>query len=166
MITQSTLRSYYLYLIWSLLLVIGFVLLYQRNTTDPAVSALIPLVEEPKFRVNVKIALDGPDSTGVINLMKGGKVVKSILAKETESIPMSLDLNSYYLIKCSKTRYTTKIVYVDTKVPAGREKEEFANFTITVVLLRNVNPKEKEPTKPIGGVAYSKVTADFDQVSL
>ena len=114
-----------------------------------------------KFNVEVKVTMPGFDSTGaVIRITKNGKLFKTIQSQGIK-YPVELDLNATYLFKCSKKGYVTKTVLFDTKVPKGREVEEFAKFVARVELHKTTGAKV-DSSKPVGGVKYSDAAGDFD----
>jgi hypothetical protein len=105
---------------------------------------------------------DGDSTGGKINITKNGSSFK-IISSEGIKYPLSLDLNSKYVMKCSKNGFVTKVVYIDTHIPAGREKEDFAKFTATVELFKTDQGKA-DSEKRVGEIKYSKVDGDFDTI--
>ena len=116
------------------------------------------------FTIRIKLYTQDADSTsGIIKITKNGNFFKKINS-DGNRYPIELDLNSNYLFKCSKKGYNTKVVYIDTSVPAGREKEEFANFIIDVELQKKVKGEKIDSSIPIGGVEYIPTEGDFNAV--
>lgn len=117
----------------------------------------------PKFQVQIVINIPGDSLGADISITKNGKPFKSIKS-DGASYFVSFDLNSNYLITCSKNGYSTKIVSVDTNIPKGREAEEFARFTMDIGLMKKSIDNKRDTALPVGGVAYIKSLQDFDVV--
>ena len=140
-----------------------------KNSSDTAAEApvaailedtLIQTIDE-KFRIELKLKLEGGDSTGAsINIKKNGKSVKNIPYKG-KHIFIELDLNSMYLLSFSKKDFVTKAVTVNTNVPKGREKEEFAKFIAEIGLAKKL--KGDKDINYVGGIKYMESTEDFDK---
>lgn len=126
-----------------------------------------PLADEVAGKFNIKITVqsEGGDSTGItINVSKNKKPDK-IIKYEGAHFPVALDLNSYYLLKFSKTGFITKAVYVNTKIPKGREKDDFARFIMDVVLKKKTKDKSSDYINFVGGIKYDTTAQDFDKVN-
>ena len=138
--------------------------LISNDTTIVKISSDVDSSKFPdknyKFNIKFKLHINGQDSTGLITITKNGKPFKTIQSSGIK-YPLALDLNSYYLFKCTKPGYITKIVFFDTKVPGRNEKDDFAKFTCFVELFKE-DGKTKPADKPIGGVKYSNELKDFD----
>lgn len=117
----------------------------------------------PKFQVQIVINIPGDSLGADISITKNGKPFKSIKS-DGISYFVSFDLNSKYLISCSKKGYSTKIVTLDTTIPDGREKDEFARFTMDIGLIKKSIDNKRDTSMPVGGVAYSVVVQDFDVI--
>jgi hypothetical protein len=109
----------------------------------------------------IQLNSNGKDSTGIVTITTKGKPFKTLESKG-KAMPVELDLNSYYLVKFTRPGYITKIVYVDTKVPSGREQTEFVKFTCFVDLFKE-DGKTKASAKPAGGIKYNAEMKDFDE---
>jgi hypothetical protein len=120
-------------------------------------------IDEDKFHINFILSIPGDSAGGTINITKEGNPYKKINS-EGVSYPVALDFNSRYLVECSKNGYTTKVIYINTAIPDGREKEEFAKFTATIELHKVVKGKMTDATKPVGGIKYNTAFGDFDKV--
>lgn len=118
----------------------------------------------PKFQVQIIIKIPGDSVGATISITQNAKPFKSIKS-DGISYFVSFDLNSKYLITCSKKGYSTKIVTLDTSIPDGREQEEFARFTMTVVLLKKSEDSKRDTSLPVGGVAYIAAEQDFNVVT-
>jgi hypothetical protein len=115
----------------------------------------------PKFKIQIQLNNNGKDSTGLITITTKSRSFKTIKSKGNP-IPIELNFNSYYLIKCTRPGYITKIVYIDTKVPDGREQKEFAKFNLFINLFEE-DGKTKPSDKPVGGIKYNVKYEDFDE---
>jgi hypothetical protein len=119
--------------------------------------------DDSKFNCKIKLAMLGSDSTGgKISIIKNGTPYQMI---ESDGIDyfLELDLNADYLIECSKRKYLTKVVFIDTHVPDGREEKEFAPFSIRVELIKKKRCVKEDKTKLVGGVCYDPIKEDFDK---
>ena len=135
--------------ILSIITVIGLLQCSDAQTTQAV-----------KFHVFVLVNANGNDSTSAVTITANSKPYKT-LASTGRALPLDLDLNTYYLVKCTRAGYQDKTIVIDTKVPKGRELQKFAQFNCYVTLLKNNNTK---PTnKPIGGVKYNPTINEFDQ---
>ena len=73
----------------------------------------------PKFQVQIVTKIPQDSLGATISITRDGKAFKSIKS-DGISYFVSFDLNSNYLITCSKKGYSTKIVTLDTTIPDGR----------------------------------------------
>lgn len=115
----------------------------------------------PRFQAQIIIKIPGDSLGSTLNITQNGKPFQSIKS-DGISYFVSFDLNSKYLISCSKKGYSTKIVTLDTTIPDGREKDEFARFTMDIGLIKKSIDNKRDTSMPVGGVAYSVVVQDFD----
>lgn len=119
-------------------------------------------ISNDKFNIQIKLDMHGADSTGgLITITKNGAPYKTINSAGVK-YNVALDLNAKYFIKCSKKGYVTKVVFFDTDIPAGREKEEFARFTTLISLVKETNGEKIDSNKPVGGVKYDPIVQDFN----
>jgi len=134
----------------------------NKNTEQVIPKDTLKINSEIKFPIYINLSMPETDSTGgIIEISKNGISCATIYPKGKETI-FSLDLDKYYLLKFSKNGFTSKVVYFDTKVPVGREKEEFAKFTVDVELKKT--PKGRpDKIKTVGGVKYDSIIGDFDK---
>ena len=148
-------------------------------TTKTEDTSVVPLHEDTKstippeliaqgkdphkfFQIFVTAEPEGEDSTGAhLNISKkDGTPYKTIELKSVR-YPVDLDLNEDLLLKFYKKGFETKIVYFNTHVPKGREKEEFARFIVDVGLAKKPKGATAEIVKYPGGVEYDKAAEDF-----
>lgn len=75
---------------------------------------------------------------------------------------MDLELGSDFLFTFTKPGHITKQVIINTVIPNGREKEDFAKFTADVGL--EMQPEDKIVTysQPVGRIKYNGLVGDFD----
>lgn len=118
---------------------------------------------KPKFNVAIVVKIPSDSLGATISITRDGKPYQTI---KSDGLFYSIDfvLNSTYLISCSKKGYSTKIVTLDTTVPMGREKEEFAKFTMDIGLIKSSIDNKRDTSLPVGGVAYIYEEQDFNVV--
>ena len=115
-----------------------------------------------KFNMRIKITAEGKSARGAsLNITENNKPFRQVVFDTADYYP-ELRFGNNYVITCSKQGYITKTVTVDTRIPKGREGEEFAKFNATIVL--NKEPKDTVETylHPVGKIEYSKEKDDFD----
>lgn len=118
--------------------------------------------QEPKFSVKIKLQVEaGNLENSLITITKNGAPDRVIDPNQSK-YNVDLDLNAVYSLVFTKMGYITKTVIIDTKVPTGREKEDFAKFTATVELTKQPEEEIITYTQPVGRIKYSLVDGDFD----
>lgn len=121
-------------------------------------------INDHQFNITVKLKiLEGDSTGGVIKIIKNGAPDRTIHS-EGIAYPVALDFNSNYLFECSKDGYITKTIFFDTNIPDGREKEEFAKFTVSVELHKKTGGEVADASKPVGGVKFDPESDDFQKV--
>jgi tetratricopeptide (TPR) repeat protein len=78
-----------------------------------------------------------------------------------EKHSVDVDFNANYFLKCSRTGYTTKVIFFNTYIPKDREKEEFSSFTVHVELIKAEDGVKKIDS--VGGVLYDSKIKDFEK---
>jgi hypothetical protein len=117
-----------------------------------------------KFPMLIRLVILGSDSIGgQIKITKNRKPYLIIDSKGMK-YSVAFDFNAKYLIECSKDGFTTKVVYFDSSIPAGRENREFAKFTATVELHKSVKGEKINTKKPVGEIKYNREWEDFNKV--
>jgi hypothetical protein len=132
----------------------------HRNSLFKNVGDTIPATNDT-FNIKIKLASASDSTSGRIRITKNGAPFKWIRYKGRISV--DLDFNAYYLITCSKKGHVTKVVFFDTHIPEGREKEEFNDFIVDVELFKKVKGEKKDTSIPVGGVKYDSETEDFEK---
>ncbi len=123
----------------------------------------ISIIEKNKFNVRIQVTLSELDSAiSIIEISKNGTICQTIYS-EGKTYSIALDFNTKYFIKCSKKGYTTKIIFFDTAIPIGREKNEFADFKVNVGLENEVIGNFVDSDNPVGGVEYDSKIHDFEK---
>lgn len=143
----------------------GYVDMDQKIGLDSIVSLSYNRAEKysfDKFTVKIKVtSAEGDSTNGHIHITKSEKKLKEIDLKGSQSL-FSFDLNSNYVVECSKAGYMSKVVRIDTHVPQGREVEEFANFTMEVELHKLTASNKGKTAILAGGIIYNENVQDFD----
>ncbi len=115
-----------------------------------------------KLPLHIKLAFIGGDTLdGIVKIKKKGGSYKEVKFNGVDR-SLDLDMNSYYLIECSKKGFVTKVVYIDTRIPKGRDQEAFAKVTMTIELHKEENNVKVDTSKPVGGFKYIDAVGDFD----
>jgi hypothetical protein len=118
--------------------------------------------EAPKFNVKVKFQIEaGNLENALITITKNGKTDR-VIDPNKGKYSVDLDLNADYALIFTKMGYITKTVSIDTHVPNGREKEDFAKFTATVELAKQPEEEVITYSQPVGRIKYSGMVEDFD----
>lgn len=116
----------------------------------------------PVFNVKVKFNVQqGGMENSLITISKNGSVYRTIDPSKGK-YNVELDLGAEFILTFTKPGHITKAVVIDTHVPNGREKEDFAKFTAEVGL--EMQPEDQIITysQPVGKIKYSMVSGDFD----
>jgi hypothetical protein len=139
--------------------------------TSIKLFAVIPLLliysvcsgqEAPKFNVKIKMQIEsGNLEHALITITKDGKADR-VIDPNKGKYSVDLDLGAEYALIFTKMGYITKTVMIDTHVPSGREKEDFAKFTATVELAKQPEEEVITYSQPVGRIKYSQSFGDFD----
>jgi hypothetical protein len=118
--------------------------------------------DAPKFAVKIKMQVEsGSLENALITITKNGKTDR-VIDPNKGKYSVDLDLGAEYALVFTKMGYITKTVMIDTHVPNGREKEEFAKFTATVELAKQPEDEVITYSQPVGRIKYSVPFGDFD----
>ena len=115
------------------------------------------------FELNITLKLkvfEGDLKNSMVTITRKGAPFK-VIDPNKENFDVVLPLGSDYLFTFRKIGYITKTISVDTHVPEGREKSEFAKKTSDVEL--DIQPEGRVVTypKPVASLSYSIRKADF-----
>lgn len=125
-------------------------------------SAFAKAQDAPKFSIKLKFSVDQAGlENALVTITRDGKPYRVIDPNKGKYF-IDLELNSEFTFTFTKPGYITKAVIVDTHIPNGREKDDFAKFTAEVNL--NLQPKDEIVTysQPVGRIKYSGAAGDFD----
>ena len=117
--------------------------------------------QAPLFNVKVKFSVQqGGLENSLITITKNGAPYR-VIDPSKSKYSVDLELGAEYLLTFTKPGHITKSIIIDTHVPAGREKEDFAKFLAEVGLA--VQPEDQEITysQPVGRIKYSGQDGDF-----
>ncbi len=118
--------------------------------------------DEQQFNIKIKLTIkDGNTKNALITITKNGAPYR-VIDPDKGKYTVDLDLGAEYLFTCTKMGYITKSVVVDTHVPEGREKEDFAPFNATVELTQQPEEQIITYSQPVGRIKYSVASGDFD----
>jgi len=118
--------------------------------------------DAPKFNIKVKFQVEsGNLDNALLTITKNGKTDR-VIDPNGGKYSVDLDLNFEYAFVFTKMGYVSKTVIVDTHVPNGREKEDFAKFTATVELAKQPEDEIITYSQPVGRIKYSLQDSDFD----
>lgn len=118
--------------------------------------------EAPKFNVKIKMQIEGGTlEHALITITKNGKPDR-VIDPNKGKYSVDLDLGAEYALIFTKMGYITKTVIIDTHVPGGREKEEFAKFVSVVELAKQPEDEIITYSQPVGRIKYSGIEGDFD----
>jgi hypothetical protein len=118
--------------------------------------------DAPKFNVKVKFQVEsGNLDNALITITKDGRADR-VIDPNKGKYSVDLDLGAEYALVFTKMGYVTKTVIIDTHVPNGREKEDFAKFTATVELAKQPEDEVITYSQPVGRIKYSMQNGDFD----
>ncbi len=111
------------------------------------------------FRLKLTIE-DGDLLHAKIAITKNGVPFRVIDSKARYDL--ELDIGVEYIITASKIGYITKSIVLDTRVPSGREQDEFAKFQSEISLKPQPENEEITYTQPVGRITFSNTSKDFD----
>jgi hypothetical protein len=118
--------------------------------------------EAPKFTVKLKMQVEsGNLENALITITKDGKADR-VIDPNKGKYNVDLDLGAEYKLVFTKMGYVTKTVIIDTHIPNGREKDEFAKFSATVELAKQPEEEIITYTQPVGRIKYCMSSGDFD----
>lgn len=118
--------------------------------------------QAPVFTVKVKFSVqEGGLENALITITRNGAPYRVIDPSKGKYI-IDLELGSEFLLTFTKKDHVTKSIIIDTKVPPGREDEEFAKFTAEVSLDKQPEDQIITYSQPVGRIKYSVASGDFD----
>lgn len=118
--------------------------------------------EAPKFSVKIKFSCQqGGLENSLITIMKNGSAYRIIDPNKGKYF-IDLDLGSEFKLIFTKPGHISKTVVIDTHVPNGREKEDFAKFDAIVSLAMQPEDQIITYSQPVGRIEYSENKQDFD----
>ncbi|HEY0031122.1 MAG TPA: hypothetical protein VGC65_10220 [Bacteroidia bacterium] len=118
--------------------------------------------QEPLFTIKLKFSVqEGGLDNSLITITRDGKVYRTIDPSKGK-YNVDLELGSNFVFTFTKPGHITKQVIVNTVVPNGREKEDFAKFIAEVGL--EMQPEDKIVTysQPVGRIKYDGIAGDFN----
>ena len=121
------------------------------------------VAQEETHELNITLKLkiyEGDLKNSMITITKKGMPFK-VIDPNRDNFEVDLPVGSDYLFTFRKIGYITKIVSVDTHVPEGREKSEFAKKNSDIEL--DIQPEGRLITypKPVASLSYSIRKRDF-----
>jgi hypothetical protein len=139
----------YLVIIFSALMLCGSV--YISHAQDAV-----------KFNIRFKLEIEKGDlKNALVTIYKNG-VHYRVIDPSGGKYKIDLDLGADYTIVCTKMGYVSKTLAVDTHVPIGREKDDFAKFNCTVSLDPQPEDAIMSYSQPVGKIKYNQDVNDFD----
>lgn len=118
--------------------------------------------KDAKFTVRFKLTIEKGDlKNALITITKNGAPFK-VIDPNGGKYSVDLDLGANYLATCTKMGYISKSIILDTHIPSGREADDFAKFTATVVLSPQPEDQIVTYSQPVGKIKYSMDLLDFD----
>ena len=116
----------------------------------------------PLFGIKLKFSVQqGGLENSLITITRDGKPYRIIDPSKGKYF-IDLELGSNFVFTFSKPGHITKQVIINTVVPNGREKEDFAKFTAEVGLELQPEDKIVTYTQPVGKIKYSGNDGDFN----
>ncbi len=118
--------------------------------------------KQPTLSVKFKLDIEKGDmKSALITITRNGQHYK-VIDPNGGKYGVELELNSDYIVTCTKMGYITKSLILDTHIPSGREADDFRMCKITVEL--HPQPKDEIITysQPVGKFKYSMEILDFD----
>lgn len=122
----------------------------------------ILFAQAPVFSVKLKFSVQqGGLENSLITITRDGKPYR-VIDPSGGKYFVDLELGSDFVFTFTKPGHITKQVIINTIVPNGREKEDFAKFTADVGL--EMQPEDKIVTysQPVGRIKYNGLVGDFD----
>jgi hypothetical protein len=139
----------YLVIIFSALMLCGSV--YISHAQDAV-----------KFNIRFKLEIEKGDlKNALVTIYKNG-VHYRVIDPSGGKYKIDLELGADYTIVCTKMGYVSKTLAVDTHVPIGREKDDFAKFNCTVSLDPQPEDAIMSYSQPVGKIKYNQDVNDFD----
>jgi len=118
--------------------------------------------DEVKFNIRFKLEIEKGDlKNALVTIYKNG-VHYRVIDPSGGKYKIDLELNADYTIVCTKMGYVSKTLAVDTHVPLGREKDDFAKFNATVSLAPQPEDAIMSYSQPVGKIKYNQDVNDFD----
>lgn len=125
-------------------------------------TSLVYSQEVTKFNILVKFNIsDGDFKNSTIIITRNGAPFR-VINPNKEKHNVELPFGGEYLFSFRKMGYITKDVMVNTTIPANREKEPFAKFSMEVRILPQPEEQIVTYTQPVGIIKYSTEISDFD----
>lgn len=125
-------------------------------------SSLYASAQDELFSLKLKFSVEkGGVENALITITRDGKAYRTIDPSKGKYF-IDLELGSDYVFTFSKPGHITKQIIINTIVPNGREKEEFAKFTADVELEAQPEDKVVTYSQPVGRIKYNGVSGDFD----
>lgn len=118
--------------------------------------------QAPTFSIKLKFDVQqGGLENSLITITRDGKPYR-VIDPSKGKYYIDLELGSDFVFTFTKPNHITKQVIINTIIPNGREKEEFAKFTADVGL--EMQPEDKVVTysQPVGRIKYNGLSGDFD----
>jgi len=120
-----------------------------------------------------KLAIDGivkdeengnPLENSIVEVMLNGAVVKTMITTVTGKFVFDVDPEIEYVLRCSKTKYVSKMVTISTKgVSEIITTTETFKFPIAVRLFKEMEGLDVSVlNSPIGAIFFDKSARDFD----
>ena len=122
----------------------------------------ILFAQAPLFSVKLKFSVQqGGMENSLITITRDGKPYR-VIDPNGGKYFVDLELGSDFVFTFTKPGHITKQVIINTVIPNGREKEDFAKFTADVGL--EMQPEDQIVTysQPVGRIKYNGLSGDFD----
>ena len=118
--------------------------------------------EVTRFNILLKFNIaDGDFKNSTIIITRNGAPFR-VINPNKEKHNVELPFGGEYLFSFRKMGYITKDVLVNTNIPANREKDPFAKFSMEVRILPQPEEQIVTYTQPVGIIKYSTEISDFD----
>jgi len=146
---------------------------FHRSSPDPTfkwfVAALLFFTfslagaqDAPKFTVKLKFSVQKSGlENSLITITRNGAPYRIIDPSKGKYF-IDLELGSEFVLTFTKPGYIAKAVVVDTHIPNGREREDFAKFIAEVELAPQPEDEVITYSQPVGKIKYSGAAGDFD----
>lgn len=126
------------------------------------IPAIAKAQDAPRFSVKLKFSVDkGGLENSLITITRDGKPYRVIDPNKGKYF-IDLELGSEFVLSFTKPGYISKAIVIDTHVPNGREKDDFAKFLAEVSLQQQPQDQVVTYTQPVGRIKYSTASNDFD----